>query len=191
MGGIIQFAQENKILVIILGGVISAVLSVIAYFVQRKAERILRKVVVAIVVFVLSFSIYFIPTVFVENFQQNSLPEEEVLEIPENVTQSPFKLILLEYLGEFYYENTGKKEFISDKLEQISVKVDLYSEDYHRHYTEYTVRTNDWNEITYCFDEIPAGNYTIMVSADGYQTRKETVSFDTSDRSTSLNEESF
>lgn len=190
MDKIIQFAQENKILVIILGGIISAILSVIAYFVQKNAERTRRKLVVAIVVFVLSFSIYFIPTVFVEHFQDDS-STEEVLEIPANVTQSPFKLILLEYLGEFHYENTGRKEFISDKLEQLNVTVDLYSEDYHRHYTEYTVKTNDWNEITYCFDKIPAGNYTITVSADGYQSRKETVSFDTSGRSTSVKEEPF
>lgn len=191
MDKIVQFLQENRLVVIVISAVISAILSTIAYFVQNNAERKLRKVFVAIIVFVLSFSICFIPTVFIEHFQKGSSIEEEVLEIPESVTQSPFKLILLEYLGEFHYENTGKKEFISDKLEQLNVKVDLYSEDYHRHYTEYTVKTNDWDEITYCFEKIPAGNYTITVSADGYQTRKETVSFDTSGRSTSVKEEPF
>lgn len=190
MDKIILLLQDNRLAVIVISAVISAVLSTIAYFVQKNAERKLRKIFVTIVVFILSFSICFVPTVFVEQFQESS-PTDESIEIPENVTQSPFKLIFLEYLGEFYYEDTGKEKYISDKLEQVKVSVDLYSEDYHRHYTEYTVATSDWGETTYCFGKIPAGNYTITVSADGYQTRKEIVSFDTSGRSTNTKSEPF
>jgi len=198
MDKIIQLLQDNVMARLSARAILSAIPSTITFLIQSYVEsktekkRINKKNkwTLVIIIFTFSFLATFIPDIFDLSFE-NSTTVEESVEIPADVTQSPFKLILLDCLGEFYYEDSGKKEFLSQKLGQTDVNVDLYSEDYHRHYTDYTIKTNNWGEIAYCFGEIPAGNYTITVSAEGYQTRRESLSFDTSGRSTSINEEPF
>lgn len=177
--------MQNKLLYICVSAIISAFVSVIAYIVQRKIEKKQKNTtVIVLVVFLCSFCIQFVPMYISTYFPLpvKNEPESDInnndIKIPDNVVMSPLKLTLREYLGEYYYNGVNIKNEISGLMDKIDATIDVYNEDYDVHYSEYEITTNERNEIVYLFNYIPAGNYIITVTADGYQTQKDTILFD-------------
>ena len=173
-----NYLTEYPVLWAVMFVFLTVIAEMIPLFIQKKFEA--KTAIIALVIssvltacFAAAFSILF-PVPTIKN-------KSDV--IPDDIVRSPFKIILYDYFGEYHYEKSNERNFIFDILDKMVTDIHITNEDFDVEFSEYQIERNEHNEIIYVFDNIPAGNYTVSVSMDGYLVRNEHTSLEGSGRS--------
>lgn len=172
-----MFLKENPALWVIVFLILFIISESVSILIDKK--NIKRKTAIAF-----GFSVFFTLVTLVLNIL---FPTPEIKRppsiIPSNITKSHLKIVLYEYQGEYYYQKNTNKNCIYKTLDNKNAQITVRNKDYEVDFTEYKSEINENGEAIYIFDNIPAGNYTISVSLDGYLINTGDYLFETSKRS--------